>query len=340
MQTILVTGGAGYIGTHTVLQLLESGYNVVVLDNLSNSSFEGLQRVGELVGKQAQFHKGDIRSTDDLDLLFNNYSIDAVVHFAGLKSVGESVEDPLAYYDNNVYGTVSLCNAMVRHGVNKIVFSSSATVYGDPISLPIDESMPVSIPTNPYGQSKLMCENILQDLYRSDSSWDITLLRYFNPVGAHESGLIGEDPKGTPNNLMPFISQVASGKREKLSVYGSDYATKDGTGVRDFIHVIDLANGHLKALKHKNKGSVGVFNLGTGKGYSVLEMVGTFEGVTGQVVDYDIVDRRPGDIGSCYADPALAEKELNWTAKLGLEDMCNDTWRWQSNNPNGYKAEG
>lgn len=337
MTTILVTGGAGYIGSHTVLQLLESDQKVVVLDNLSNASSEGLKRVEAITGKKVTFVEGDIRDSHTLDLVFDQHEIESVIHFAGLKAVGESVEKPLMYYQNNVYGTLMLCESMQKHNVRNLVFSSSATVYGDPISLPLREDMPTGQPTNPYGQSKLMVELILRDLFNSDSSWNIALLRYFNPAGAHPSGQIGEDPNGIPNNLMPFITQVATGKRAQLSVFGDDYDTPDGTGVRDYIHVEDLAAGHLKALD-KLKQNVGLvtYNLGTGHGYSVLDMVKEFEKQSGKAIPYQIVPRRAGDVASCYADPSIATKELNWEATKGLDDMCRDSWNWQSKNPEGY----
>lgn len=339
MGTILVTGGAGYIGSHTVLQLLEADQQVLVLDNLSNASQESLQRVAALTGKSATFVRGDIRDAELLDQLFTQHSIDAVVHFAGLKAVGESVEKPLLYYQNNVYGSLVLCEQMAKHGVKNLVFSSSATVYGDPVELPLKETTPTGTPTNPYGMSKLMVENILNDLHQADNEWNIALLRYFNPVGAHPSGQIGEDPNGIPNNLMPFISQTATGKREYLAVFGDDYNTPDGTGVRDYIHVEDLANGHLKALQklNQNPGLV-TYNLGTGQGYSVLDMVKAFEQQSGQHVPYKIAPRRAGDIASCYANASLAEQQLNWKAEKSLTDMCADAWRWQSNNPNGYQG--
>lgn len=338
MKTILVTGGAGYIGSHTVLQLLEQDFAVVVLDNLSNASKVSLQRVEELTDKKVTFVLGDIRDEEVLDSVFSQYAIDAVIHFAGLKAVGESVEQPLKYYENNVFGTLQLCKSMQQHGVKNMVFSSSATVYGDPIELPLREDMPTGQPTNPYGQSKLMVELVLRDLYTSDKSWNIVLLRYFNPVGAHPSGRIGEDPSGIPNNLMPFITQVATGKRDCLSVFGDDYDTPDGTGVRDYIHVEDLADGHLKALnKLADNTGLCTFNLGTGQGYSVLEMVKAFERESGQPVAYKIVPRRSGDVASCYADPSLAKRSLGWEAKKGLSEMCQDSWRWQSNNPQGYQ---
>ena len=336
-ETILVTGGAGYIGSHTVLQLLGTGKHVVVVDNLCNSSIEALNRVEQLAGKSVTFVEGDITDRPLLDSVFEQHSIDSVIHFAGLKAVGESVEKPLSYYRNNVYGTLVLCEAMQSHGVKNLVFSSSATVYGDPTSLPLHEDMPTGQPTNPYGQSKLMVELVLRDLYQSDKDWNIAILRYFNPVGAHESGRIGENPNGIPNNLMPFITQVATGKREILSVFGDDYDTHDGTGVRDYIHVEDLASGHLKAIE-KLEHNVGLvtYNLGTGTGYSVLDMINEFEKQSGQKVPYKIVPRRSGDIAACYADPKLARDELDWTAKKGLAEMCKDSWHWQSNNPNGY----
>lgn len=338
MKTILVTGGAGYIGSHTVLQLLEQDYQVVVLDNLSNASEESLERVAQITGKNVIFQQGDIRDEQVLNALFSQHSVDAVIHFAGLKAVGESVEQPIKYYENNVFGTLQLCKVMQSHNVKNLVFSSSATVYGDPTELPLHENLPTGRPTNPYGQSKLMVEHVLTDLFASDREWNIVLLRYFNPVGAHLSGLIGEDPAGIPNNLMPFITQVATGKRDKLSIFGDDYDTPDGTGVRDYIHVEDLADGHLKAL-NKLTANAGLctFNLGTGQGYSVLEMVKAFEAESGQAVPYAIVPRRSGDVAACYADPTLARQELGWQAQKGLEDMCRDSWRWQSQNPNGYR---
>jgi UDP-glucose 4-epimerase len=336
---ILVTGGAGYIGSHTCVELIESGYTPIVYDNLSNSSTVSLDRVKEITGQSVTFIEGDIRDTERLSFAMNEHDIEAVIHFAGLKAVGESVDEPLMYYDNNVAGSVALLETMKKCGVKKIIFSSSATVYGDPASVPILEDFPISA-TNPYGQSKLMVEEIMRDLYTSDSSWNISLLRYFNPVGAHKSGLIGEDPSGIPNNLMPYISGVAVGRYETLSVFGDDYATVDGTGVRDYIHVVDLAKGHVKALEaFANPEVDGLFtvNLGTGKGYSVLEMVNAFASASSKEVSYKVVNRRPGDIASCYADPALAKKLLGWQAEKDIVSMCEDTWRWQSNNPNGYK---
>ncbi len=333
---ILVTGGAGYIGSHTCLELLNAGYDVTVLDNLSNSSEESLSRVQEITGKTLTFVKGDIRDRPLLDKLFADNDFNSVVHFAGLKAVGESCQMPLEYYDNNVYGTVNLCMAMRDANVKRLVFSSSATVYGDPASLPITEDFPLSA-TNPYGRSKLIIEDILRDLYASDDEWSIALLRYFNPVGAHESGKIGEDPNDIPNNLMPYITQVAIGKLEQLSVFGGDYPTKDGTGVRDYIHVVDLSLGHVRAIERLQKHTgVHPWNLGVGNGYSVLEMVQAFRDETGQAVPYKIADRRSGDIAACYANPEKARLELNWQAARTLDDMVQDAWRWQSNNPDGY----
>lgn len=333
---ILVTGGAGYIGSHTCLQLLQAGHDLVVLDNLSNSQPEALQRVQQLTGRQLQLVEGDIRDETMLDAVFR-YPIKAVIHFAGLKAVGESVAEPLRYYDNNVAGTLSLLKAMKKHGCQQLVFSSSATVYGDPASVPIREHFPLSA-TNPYGRSKLMIEDMLRDLAHAEPDWRIAILRYFNPVGAHESGQIGEDPNGIPNNLMPFISQVAVGKRAQLSVFGDDYPTHDGTGVRDYIHVVDLARGHLCALaKLQQQPGLLTVNLGTGQGYSVLDMVKAFEQASGRAIPYTITPRRPGDVAACYADPAQAEQLLGWRAEKTLADMCADSWRWQSQNPNGYR---
>ncbi|WP_119396475.1 UDP-glucose 4-epimerase GalE [Salinibius halmophilus] len=334
---VLITGGAGYIGSHTVLCLHEAGHDVVVLDNLSNSSVESLKRVGELTNKCAQFIEGDIRDEQLLNRIFNEHAFDAVIHFAGLKAVGESVARPDLYYDNNVNGSMVLMRAMKAAGVMRLVFSSSATVYGDPASLPITEDFPLSA-TNPYGWSKLMVEQVCRDAAVADENWQIALLRYFNPVGAHESGRIGEDPNDIPNNLMPFISQVAVGKRAELSVFGDDYDTHDGTGVRDYIHVMDLARGHLAALNYlpKQKGCE-AYNLGTGNGYSVLDMVKAFETQNQVPVPYRIAPRRPGDIAACYANAGKAEQVLGWTATMTQDDMVRDTWRWQSHNPNGYK---
>ena len=335
--TILVTGGTGYIGSHTVLQLLDADYNVIILDNLSNSKLESLRRLEKLSGQEIKFYQVDLLDYDKLEEVFVNESIDAVIHFAGLKAVGESVEIPLHYYKNNVTGTINLCEIMQKYNVKKLVFSSSATVYGDPHKVPITEDFPLHA-TNPYGQTKLMIEEILRDLYVSDNNWDIAILRYFNPVGAHKSGEIGEDPNGIPNNLLPYISQVAVGKLSELTIFGNDYPTIDGTGVRDYIHVVDLAGGHLKALEKLalNPGCV-TYNLGTGNGYSVLEMAKAFEKASGRSVPYKIAGRRAGDIAECYANPELAEKELNWTAEKNINEMCEDIWRWQSKNPNGFE---
>lgn len=336
-MTILVTGGAGYIGSHMVLTLLEAGHEVVVLDNLSNASQESLQRVELLAGKAPLFINGDIRDRRCLDALFSEHAISDVLHFAGLKAVGESVAEPLRYYENNVAGTLTLCQAMAAAGVYRLVFSSSATVYGDGHSMPIHEGLPTGRPTNPYGNSKLMVEEVLRDLANADERWSIALLRYFNPVGAHESGRIGEDPNGIPNNLVPFIAQVAVGRRETLSVFGGDYATPDGTGVRDYIHVMDLVEGHLAAMQVlMSRTGVSTWNLGTGRGYSVLEMIKAFEKVSGRHVAYSIVERRMGDVAECWADPVLARQEIGWEASRGLEEMLADTWRWQQANPEGY----
>ena len=335
-STILVTGGAGYIGSHTLILLIEAGYNVVVFDNFCNSSQESIRRVEKIVAQEITTIEGDIRNKADLDTVFQQHKIDAVIHFAGLKAVGESVEQPLKYYDNNVYGTVALCEVMQKHSCKSIIFSSSATVYGDPTTTPITEDFPTSA-TNPYGRSKLFIEEILRDLYTSDPSWKIVLLRYFNPVGAHPSGTIGEDPNGIPNNLMPFITQTAVGKRSCLSVFGDDYDTPDGTGIRDYIHVMDLADGHVKALeKLQDFQEVMTINLGTGTGYSVLDMVKAFEKASEKKVPYCIAPRRAGDIAKCYADPSYAKEILGWKATKGIDEMCQDSWRWQKNNPNGY----
>ena len=333
---ILVTGGAGYIGSHTCLELLNDGHDIIVVDNLSNSKEESLKRVQGLAGKALTFHKADLLDRASLDEVFDSSAVDAVIHFAGLKAVGESVTIPLKYYYNNITGTLILCEVMARHNVKNIVFSSSATVYGDPHRVPITEDFPLSA-TNPYGRTKLMIEEILRDLHVSDPAWNIALLRYFNPVGAHKSGHIGEDPNGVPNNLLPYISQVAVGKLAFLSVFGNDYPTPDGTGVRDYIHVVDLAIGHLRAIERlKTNPGVVTYNLGTGKGYSVLDMVRAFEKASGRDISYRIVERRPGDVAACYADPSLAGRDLNWSAQMGIDDMCADAWRWQYNNPNGY----
>lgn len=335
---ILVTGGAGYIGSHTCLELLALGHKVTVLDNLSNSSKESLRRVEKLTGRKITFFEVDLLDKVALTKTFDqcDQSIDAVIHFAGKKAVGESVEKPLLYYHNNIGGTLVLCEVMAAHGVRNIIFSSSATVYGDPETVPITEEFPLSC-TNPYGRTKLMVEEILRDLHIADQRWNICLLRYFNPVGAHQSGRIGEDPNGIPNNLVPYIAQVAVGKLKQLSIFGNDYSTVDGTGVRDYIHVVDLARGHVKALEKLAKApGVVVYNLGTGKGYSVLEMVSAFAKASGREISYKIVGRRAGDIATCFADPTKAYNELDWQAQYGLREMCEDTWRWQNNNPQGY----
>ncbi|NOR54984.1 MAG: UDP-glucose 4-epimerase GalE [Sulfurovum sp.] len=333
---ILVTGGAGYIGSHTIILLIEAGYEVVIFDNFCNASKEAVKRVEQIISQTLITIEGDVRSRNDLHSVFSAHTIDAVIHFAGLKAVGESVEKPLKYYDNNVNGTAVLCEVMAEHGCKSIVFSSSATVYGDPHTTPILENFPLSA-TNPYGRSKLFVEEILRDLYISDNDWKVVLLRYFNPVGAHPSGTIGEDPNGIPNNLMPFIAQTAVGKRASLSVFGDDYNTPDGTGVRDYIHVMDLADGHVKALdKIKSFTEVMTINLGTGIGYSVLDMVKAFEKASNKTVPYTIAPRRAGDIAKCYADPSYAKEVLGWEAKKDISEMCEDSWRWQSNNPDGY----
>jgi UDP-glucose 4-epimerase len=336
MSTILVTGGAGYIGSHTAVELLNAGHQVVIIDNLCNSSPKVLDRIEALAGKNFSFLQADVRDGAALDRLFAEHRIDGVIHFAGLKAVGESVAQPLRYFDNNVGSTLALLHAMDRANVRRIVFSSSATVYGDPEQVPITESSPLQV-TNPYGRTKLICEDILRDLQQADPRWHVAILRYFNPVGAHISGTIGEHPSGTPNNLMPFITQVAVGQREFLSIFGQDYPTPDGTGVRDYIHVVDLAQGHLAALTylHDRQASITV-NLGTGRGVSVKELADTFARVTGVPVPYRFVDRRPGDVAACYADTRLAQEALGWQAQLGVERMCQDAWRWQSNNPTGY----
>lgn len=336
MSTVLVTGGTGYIGSHTVVELLNEAYNVIILDNLSNSKIKVLDRIEQITQKRPIFYKADLLNPDELHRIFSEHKIDAVIHFAGLKAVGESNQIPLDYYDNNVVGTLNLCKTMSEFYVKKLVFSSSATVYGDPHKVPIEETFPLTA-TNPYGRTKLMIEDILRDLYASDNSWDIALLRYFNPVGAHETGLIGEDPSGIPNNLMPYISQVAVGKLKELSVYGNDYPTVDGTGVRDYIHVVDLAKGHLKALEKLEDGvGIEAYNLGTGQGFSVLQMIKAFERASNVEIPFKIVGRREGDIAECYADPEKALRELNWKTSKSIDDMCADTWRWQSENPKGY----
>ena len=335
---ILVTGGTGYIGSHTVLELMQAGYETVVLDNLCNSSEESLKRVEEITGKKAVFYNADIRDKEALDKIFAGEKPDAVIHFAGLKAVGESVQIPLSYYENNVGGTVTLLEAMNQAGCRNIVFSSSATVYGKPESVPIREDFPLSA-TNPYGRTKLIIEKILGDLYVSDNSWKIILLRYFNPIGAHESGRIGEDPEGIPNNLLPYVAKVAVGRLERVNVFGNDYDTPDGTGVRDYIHVVDLAKGHVKAIEKLSEDiGLEVYNLGTGNGYSVLDIIRAFSKACGRDVPYVIAPRRSGDIDICYADPAKAFNELHWKAEYDLDRMCADTWRWQSNNPDGYRG--
>lgn len=336
---IFVTGGAGYIGTHTCVELLSAGLDVTVFDNFSNSQPEALQRVERITGRAPRCIQGDIRDPVALTTALRESGATAVIHFAGLKAVGESVEKPLTYYDNNVVGTVRLLEAMAQTGVKTLVFSSSATVYGDPQRLPLTEDHPLSA-TNPYGKTKLVIEDMLREVFQSDPSWHIGILRYFNPVGAHVTGLIGEDPQGTPNNLMPFVSQVAVGRREFLNVWGNDYDTPDGTGVRDYIHVVDLALGHLKALEYLQRQAQCVaINLGTGVGYSVLDMVRAFERACGQAVPYKVAERRAGDIAACYAAPSLAHTLLGWTAQRNLDVMCEDAWRWQQSNPNGYKGE-
>lgn len=334
----MLTGGAGYIGSHTAVECLNAGHDVVVFDNLSNSSRISLDRVEQITQRQLAFQEGDIRDRVALRKLFEQHDIDAVIHFAGLKAVGESVEKPLLYYDNNLVGSIVLFEAMADAGVKSIVFSSSATVYGDPATVPITEDFPLSA-TNPYGRSKLFIEEMLRDIAKSDPGWSISLLRYFNPVGAHPSGLIGEDPKGIPNNLMPYIAQVAGGRRPCLNIFGGDYPTKDGTGVRDYIHAVDLAQGHVAALNAMERSRKGVrtWNLGTGQGMSVLEMVRAFEAASGKKINYQIVARREGDIAQCWADPSRAQRDLNWRTQLDLTRMCEDTWRWQQMNPHGYQ---
>ncbi|HMN20915.1 MAG TPA: UDP-glucose 4-epimerase GalE [Ottowia sp.] len=339
--TILVTGGAGYIGSHTTLALLQAGHAVLVLDNLANSSRESLARVARIAGRAPAFMQGDVRDAALVRDLLRRHRVGAVLHFAGLKAVGESVAQPLRYYDNNVGGTLALCQAMADAGVWRLVFSSSATVYGGPATMPISEATPTGRPTNPYGRSKLMVEELLRDLARTDARWRIAVLRYFNPVGAHDSGLIGEDPHGIPNNLLPYIAQVAVGRLPELAVFGGDYPTPDGTGVRDYIHVVDLAAGHLSALAALDaRSGWHVWNLGTGQGYSVLQMVRAFEQASGRAVPYRIAPRRPGDVAQCWSDPGKAQRELGWTAERGLAQMMADTWRWQSGNPRGYAGAG
>lgn len=335
---VLVTGGAGYIGSHAAVVLLEAGFQVVVLDNLSNSAAESLARVARIAGRAPGFVRGDLRDRALLDGLFARYDIGSVLHFAGLKAVGESVREPLRYYDNNVAGTLALCEAMAAAGVFTLVFSSSCTVYGDPTTVPIREDQPLGEPINPYGRSKRMVEQVLTDLAAADARWRVALLRYFNPVGAHESGLMGEDPNGVPNNLVPFIAQVAAGRLPELAVFGDNYPTADGTGVRDYIHVMDLAEGHLSALRALHRPGAQVWNLGTGRGYSVLEMIRAFEQACGRSIAYRVAPRRPGDVAACYADPGKAERELGWKARRDLAVMMQDTWRWQLDNPYGYRS--
>ena len=336
-MAILVTGGAGFIGSHTVVELQNAGYDVVVIDNLSNSSEKSLERVEKITGKPVKFYKVDILDREGLEEIFNKESIDSCIHFAGLKAVGESVAKPWEYYQNNITGTLTLVDVMRKHNCKNIIFSSSATVYGDPAFIPITEECPKGQCTNPYGWTKSMLEQILSDMQKADPEWNVILLRYFNPIGAHKSGTIGENPNGIPNNLMPYITQVAVGKLPQLGVFGNDYDTHDGTGVRDYIHVVDLALGHVKALKKiEDKSGLNIYNLGTGVGYSVLDIVKNFEAAAGKEIPYVIKERRAGDIATCYADPAKAEKELGWKAQYGIKEMCEDSWRWQSNNPNGY----
>lgn len=336
-MAILVTGGAGYIGSHTVVELQNAGYDVVVIDNLSNSSKKSLERVEKITGKSVRFYEDDIRDRDALYNIFLNEKIDTCIHFAGLKAVGESVMMPWEYYNNNITGTLTLVDVMRRHNVKNIIFSSSATVYGTPEFIPITEECPKGKCTNPYGWTKSMLEQILTDIQFADNEWNVVLLRYFNPIGAHKSGMIGENPTGIPNNLMPYVTQVAIGKRDHLNIFGNDYDTHDGTGVRDYIHVVDLAKGHVKALKKiEDKSGLSIYNLGTGVGYSVLDIVKNFEEATGVKVPYVITERRPGDIATCYADPSKAAKELGWRAEYGIKEMCEDSWRWQSMNPDGY----
>lgn len=337
-KTILVTGGAGYIGSHTIIELDAAGYDVVVVDNLCNSSSKSLERVAAIIGRQVPFRQVDIRDRAGLDKVLDEFKVDACIHFAGLKAVGESVAKPYEYYENNIGGTLVLIDALRSHGCRNLIFSSSATVYGNPAVIPITEECPKGKCTNPYGQTKSMLEEIFIDIQKADPQWNIVLLRYFNPIGAHKSGLIGEDPNGIPNNLMPYITQVAVGKRAELGVFGNDYPTPDGTGVRDYIHVVDLAVGHVKALDAIFRDcGLAVYNLGTGHGYSVLDVVNAFEKANGVKVPYVIKPRRPGDIATCYSDPAKAERELGWKAQYGIEEMCRDSWHWQSSNPDGYR---
>ncbi len=336
MDNILVTGGAGFIGSHTVVELLNAGYGVVVIDNLANSNRESLERVKKITGKSVKFYQNDLLDMEALQNIFKQENISSVIHFAGLKAVGESCKIPLAYFNNNITGTINLLMAMEKYNVKSLVFSSSATVYGKPESVPISEDFPLSV-SNPYGRTKLIIEDMLRDIYKADTSWNIALLRYFNPIGAHESGEIGENPNGIPNNLLPYVSKVAIGELEAVNVFGNDYDTPDGTGVRDYIHVVDLAEGHIKALEKltSNPGLV-TYNLGTGKGYSVLEIIHNFEKACGKKIPYKITERRPGDIDMCYANPEKAKKELGWEAKRDIDKMCEDAWRWQSKYPKGF----
>ena len=337
-MTILVTGGAGYIGSHTIVELIKAGHSVVVVDNLCNSSRIAIERVKMITGATISFYEADIREKETLNTIIDTHSIDSCIHFAGLKAVGESVSNPHEYYDNNITGTLNLINSLLSHNVKNMIFSSSATVYGQPSIIPITEECPKGICTNPYGWTKWMIEQILTDLHEADKDWNIVLLRYFNPIGAHESGMIGENPNGIPNNLMPYITQVAVGKREKLHIFGNDYDTPDGTGIRDYIHVVDLAKGHLAALQAiERECGVEVYNLGTGVGYSVLDVVNTFERINGIKIPYVFESRRPGDIAQCYSDPSKAFRELGWRAEYGLEEMCRDSWNWQRHNPDGYQ---
>ncbi len=336
-MAILVTGGAGFIGSHTVVELQNAGYDVVILDNLCNASEKVLGRIEAITGKSAPFYKADIRDRSALEEIFAKEKIDSCIHFAGLKAVGESVQKPLEYYDNNIAGTLILLDVMRKHGCKNIIFSSSATVYGDPAFIPITEECPKGVCTNPYGWTKSMLEQIMSDMQHADPEWNVVLLRYFNPIGAHKSGTMGENPDGIPNNLMPYITQVAVGKREELGVFGNDYDTPDGTGVRDYIHVVDLAEGHVKALKKiEEKAGLCIYNLGTGRGYSVLEVIHNFEEASGVKIPYSIKPRRAGDIATCYADASKAKAELGWEARYGIKEMCEDSWRWQKNNPDGY----
>ena len=338
-MNILVTGGAGFIGSHTLIELIAAGHNPVVVDNLSNASPEAIHRVEKIVGQPTPFYEVDIRDREGLEKVFSQHTFDCCIHFAGLKAVGESVQKPWEYYENNIGGTLVLVDVMRKHGLKNIIFSSSATVYGAPETMPITEDCPKGTVTNPYGQTKSMLEQVLTDIQKADPDWNVVLLRYFNPIGAHKSGTIGEDPNGIPNNLMPYITQVAVGKLQQLGVFGNDYPTHDGTGVRDYIHVVDLAKGHVCALSAiEKKCGLAVYNLGTGQGYSVLDLVHAFEKATGVKVPYVIKPRRSGDVAECWSDPSKAARELGWKAQYGIEDMCEDAWRWQKNNPNGYRG--